>query len=89
MEWLTWELGADAGLVDFAKRFRELFGESIGVKSQKSACLELYREYAKVDQMEERGPYETLALARKKLVKTQRGVGGGDLGELRAQGGWR
>jgi hypothetical protein len=38
LEWITFELGVDAGLVAFARKFRELFGETIGEDSQKSAC---------------------------------------------------
>ena len=48
LEWLGLELRKGACLVDFARKFREIFGEKTGADSQKAACLKLYREYAKI-----------------------------------------
>ena len=61
LEWIVSELGEGAGLLDFARKYRELFGE----KTQKANCLDLYRQYANIAKTEERGPYPTLADARK------------------------
>ena len=46
-----YELGENAPLADFARKFVELFGQPTGPdqqKTQKHTCLQLYREYAKV-----------------------------------------
>ena len=40
LEWLAQELGDEASLPDFAKKFKELFGEKLKGKTQKSRCLE-------------------------------------------------
>ena len=61
LEWIVSELGEGADLLDFARKYRELFGE----KTQKANCLDLYRQYANIAKTEECGPYPTLADARK------------------------
>ena len=48
---LLHELGDDAPLADFARKFVDIFGLPTGPdqqKTQKSTCLQLYREYAKI-----------------------------------------
>ena len=40
LEWLAQELGDEANLTDFAKKFKELFGEKLKRKMQKPRCLE-------------------------------------------------
>ena len=59
LEFISFELGEEAGLVTFARKFRELFAERIGVDSQKDACLKLYRKYAKIETSKnlKQGPY--------------------------------
>eukprot|EP00975_Prorocentrum_lima_P005112 1111925-Prorocentrum_lima.AAC.1 len=49
LEWLAQELGDEENLTDFAKKFKELFGEKLKRKTQKPRCLELYRRYAKIE----------------------------------------
>ena len=73
LEWLVHELGDEAGLGVFARKYHELFGEKIGVDSQKAKCLKLYRQYASIAKREdlERGPYPTVAEARKKLYSME------------------
>ena len=50
-----------------------MFSRTIGIDSQKSicyqknTCLKLFREYADVANQDQRGPYPTVAEARKKL----------------------
>jgi hypothetical protein len=44
--WLRQELGGDADLPDFARRWLELFGDTTGAASQKAACLKLFGEYS-------------------------------------------
>ena len=68
LEWLGLELGEGASLVDFARKFRELFGERIG---EKAACLKLYRQYANIAERSLRGPYSTVAEAQKKLYSME------------------
>ena len=36
LEWLVHELGGDAGLAAFARKYHELFGEKIGLDSRLS-----------------------------------------------------
>ena len=67
LEWLEFELGKDAGLIPFARKFRELFG----TQSQKAKCLDLYRQYANIAKREERGPYRTVADAQKSLYSKE------------------
>jgi hypothetical protein len=48
---LLHELGEDAPLAAFARKFVDIFGHPAGPdqqKTQKSTCLQLYREYAKI-----------------------------------------
>ena len=48
---LLHELGEDAPLADFARKFVDISGHPAGPdqqKTQKSTCLQLYREYAKI-----------------------------------------
>ena len=73
LEWLTFELGGEAELVEFARKFRELFGEKIGADSQKAACLTLYRKYANITKREDLGrhQYESIAEAREKLYSME------------------
>eukprot|EP00973_Karenia_brevis_P090912 12404968-Karenia_brevis.AAC.1 len=73
LEWLGFELGEGASLVDFARKFRELFGEKISADSQRTACLKLYRQYANIVERKdlERGAYPTVAEARKKLYSME------------------
>ena len=68
LEWLGFELGEGASLVEFARKFRELFGEKISADSQRTACLKLYRQYANIVERKdlERGAYPTVAEARNK-----------------------
>ena len=70
LELISFELGEEAELVTFARKFRELFAERIGVESQKDACLKLYRKYAKIDKREDlkEGPFSSEAEAHKKLA---------------------
>ena len=67
LEWLQFELGKDAGLIPFARKFRELFG----TQSQKAKCLDLYRQYANITKRKESAPYGTLAAARKLLYSKE------------------
>ena len=78
LEFISFELGEEAGLVTFARKFRELFAERIGVDSQKDACLKLYRKYAKIETSKnlKQGPYapeveEHNRLAQKMLYSMQ------------------
>ena len=78
LEWLAQELGDEASLPDFAKKFKELFGEKLKGKTQKSRCLELYRRYAKIETSKDlkQGPYapeveEHNRLAQKMLYSMQ------------------
>ena len=78
LEWLAQELGDEANLTDFAKKFKELFGEKLKRKMQKPRCLELYRQYAKIEKNEDlkQGPYapdveEHNRLAQKMLYSMQ------------------
>ena len=73
LEWLTLELGGEAELVAFARKFREFFGEKIGADSQKAACLTLYRKYANIAKREDLGrhQYETVAEAQEKLYSME------------------
>ena len=64
LELLTFELGKDADLVSFARKFQEIFGERINEGSQKSNCLKLYRQYANIAKKDERGSYRTVAEAQ-------------------------
>ena len=60
------EIGDDADLLTFASKYVEPFKERAkGVNNQKQYCLQLFREYAKVEQLQEKGPYNTLEEARK------------------------
>ena len=64
VEWLTRELGgggADFGT--FARKCCEIFGTAHITEVK---CMHLYRQYAKIGQTAEQGPYPTLALARQK-----------------------
>ena len=67
LEWIDFELGAEADLISFTWKHRELFGEN----AQKAKCLELYRQYASIAKREERGPYPTVAEARKNLYSME------------------
>ena len=78
LEWLAQELGDEANLTDFAKKFKELFGEKLKRKTQKPRCLELYRRYAKIETSKDlkQGPYAPRAeehnrLAQKMLYSMQ------------------
>ena len=59
LEWLAQELGDEANLTDFAKKFKELFSEKLKRKTQKPRCLELHRLYAKIEDSKDlkQGPY--------------------------------
>ena len=60
------EIGDDADLLTFASKYLELFKEKVkGVNNKNQYCLQLFREYAKVEQLQEKGPYNTLDEARK------------------------
>ena len=66
LEYMRLEIGDDEDLLTFASKYLELFKEKIkGVNNQKQYCLQLYREYAKVHELQVKGPYNTLAEARK------------------------
>ena len=84
LEWLGFELGEGASLVDFARKFRELFGEKINADSQKTTCLKLYRQYANIVERKdlERDAYPTVAEARKKLYSMECQVPPGELEEF-------
>ena len=89
LEFISFELGEEAGLVTFARKFRELFAERIGVDSQKDACLKLYRKYAKIETSKnlKQGPYapeveEHNRLAQKMLYSMQAHVPPEELEEL-------
>lgn len=71
LEWITLELGEGAGLVAFARKFRELAGERLGGNSQKDFCLKLYRQYAKIATRNDlkQGPYASEKEAHKKLAQ--------------------
>ena len=91
LELISFELGEDAGLVTFARQFRELFAERIGEDSQRDVCLKLYRKYAKIEKREDlkEGPYasekeEHKKLARKKLYSMQAQVPPKELREFMA-----
>ena len=78
LKWIVFELGHDADLISFALKYRELFGAN----AQKAKCLDLYRQYANVAKREERGPYRTVAEARKKLYSMECQVPPGELEEF-------
>ena len=65
MDWFR--AGEEADLVSFAGKYRELFGES----AQKAKVLDLYRKYANIAKSDERGPYPTVAEARKKFYSME------------------
>lgn len=74
LEWLLFELGPDAPLDEFAKKFVELFSERVGKASQKDTCLRLYRQYAGIETRTDlqQGPYDrdaevSLKMAQKKV----------------------
>ena len=64
-------LGDEANLTDFAKKFKELFGEKLKRKTQKPRCLELYRQYARIETSEDlkQGPYAHEEEEHKKLAQ--------------------
>ena len=78
LEWLALELGDGASLLDFAGKFRELFGAS----STKVVCLKLFRKYAKIDRTDQRGFYSTVAEARKFAYSKECQVPPGELEEF-------
>ena len=84
LEWLVHELGGDAGLAAFARKYHELFGEKIGLDSQKAKCLKLYRQYANIVERKDlkRGAFPTVAEARKKLYSMECQVPPGELEEF-------
>ena len=64
VEWLTVELGGDNANFDtFVAKYCELFGND----HKESKILNLFRQYAKIEQTAEKGPYATLTLAQKKM----------------------
>ena len=66
LEYMRLEIGDNEDLLTFASKYLELFKEKVkGVNNQKQYCLQLYREYAKVHELQEKGPYNTLEEARK------------------------
>ena len=67
LEWIVFELGEEADLISFAGKYRELFGEN----AQKAKCLDHYRKYANIAKSDERGPYPTVAEARKKFYSME------------------
>ena len=73
LEWLAHQLGDDADLLVFARMYHKLFGEQGGVAAQKGKCLKLYRQYANIAKRSDlgRGPYSTVAEARKKLYSME------------------
>ena len=74
LEWLAQELGDEANLTDFAKKFKELFGEKLKRKMQKPRCLELYRRYAKIETSKDlkQGPYAPRAEEHNRLAQKMR-----------------
>ena len=60
LPWLLLELGPDADLETFAAKFQQLFGENVGVVSQKNLCLQLFRKYVQIENSEDQGAYDTL-----------------------------
>ena len=83
LEWLVLELGEEADIVVFARKFRELFGGKIGADSQKAVCLKLYRKYVNIAKRDfERGQYATIDEARKKLYSMECQVPPGELDDF-------
>ena len=82
LEAITSVLGEGAGFVSFAREFREFVGERMKEESQRTACLKLYRKYAKIAQTNERGPYSTVAEARKLAYAMECQVPPGELEEF-------
>ena len=66
LEYMRLEIGDNEDLLTFASKYLELFKEKVkGVNNQKQYCLQLYREYAKVHELQVKGPYNTPEEARK------------------------
>ena len=61
VEWFTDELGSAAKFVPFATKCVELFGNRLMTEVK---VMNLYRQYAKIEQTAEQGPYATVGLAR-------------------------
>ena len=78
VEWIVFELGKGADLIPFTRKYRDLFGE----QAQKAKCLGLYRQYANIANRDDRGPYPTLAEARKKLYSMECQIPPGELEEF-------
>ena len=71
LEWVKLKIGEGADLDVFAKTYVQLFADKVGIQSQKSLCLKLYREYAEIANTEEQGSYKTLAEARSKAYSCE------------------
>ena len=70
LEWLTMELGYEADIVEFSRKYLELF-ENTRTTEQKAACLQLYRKYANIAETTDKGEYEDLRTAQKLLYSKE------------------
>ena len=64
LEFITMEIGHDADVQTFADKYLEIFRDKICTGRQQSRCLALFRNYAKVAETEDTGPYENLITAQ-------------------------
>ena len=64
LELITMEIGGEADLQSFSKAYLKFFGDLVTKHNQKQYCLLLYRRYAKISEVDDKGAYEDLETAR-------------------------